>query len=220
MLAFKAGDIQMIYLIVGNLDLTRQINEGEVKGLLVPGVEAQSAHSRRAVVRRSRPVARPDSRSRPGSACSPPRARRRRSSTSSTRSSSAIVKTPDFAKQYPDARRASTPVGNSSEDFAKFLVEDKVKGKHAGRHLRRQAGAVTRPSNRVQHHGAELRTDHGLSAGRHRRELRRSATASSMRSASGSAWTRSIPASSSSSTSAPASRPFPPWRWCSAGRAA
>ena len=37
MLAFKAGDIQMIYLIVGNLDLTRQINEGEVKGLLVPG---------------------------------------------------------------------------------------------------------------------------------------------------------------------------------------
>ena len=37
MLAFKGGDVQMMYLIVGNLDLTRQINEGEVKGLLVPG---------------------------------------------------------------------------------------------------------------------------------------------------------------------------------------
>src|SRR5262249_54757508 len=37
MLAFAAGDIQLMYLIVGNLDLTRQINAGEVKGLLVPG---------------------------------------------------------------------------------------------------------------------------------------------------------------------------------------
>jgi len=37
MMAFAANDIQLIYLIVGNLDLARQINEGEVKGLLVPG---------------------------------------------------------------------------------------------------------------------------------------------------------------------------------------
>jgi tripartite-type tricarboxylate transporter receptor subunit TctC len=37
MLAFKSGDIQLLYLIVGNPDIARQINEGEVKGLLVPG---------------------------------------------------------------------------------------------------------------------------------------------------------------------------------------
>jgi tripartite-type tricarboxylate transporter receptor subunit TctC len=37
MLAFKSGDIQLIYLIIGNPDIARQINEGEVKGLLVPG---------------------------------------------------------------------------------------------------------------------------------------------------------------------------------------
>ena len=35
MLAFKSGDIQLIYLIIGNPDIARQINEGEVKGLLV-----------------------------------------------------------------------------------------------------------------------------------------------------------------------------------------
>ena len=60
MLAFKAGDIQLIYLIVGNPDIARQINEGEVKGLLVPGGEAQSACAERAVLRRSRLVAGPD----------------------------------------------------------------------------------------------------------------------------------------------------------------
>jgi tripartite-type tricarboxylate transporter receptor subunit TctC len=38
LLAFTAGDIQLLYLIVGNLDLPRQINEGEIKGLLVPGM--------------------------------------------------------------------------------------------------------------------------------------------------------------------------------------
>jgi tripartite-type tricarboxylate transporter receptor subunit TctC len=37
LLAFTAGDIQLLYLIVGNLDLPRQINDGEIKGLLVPG---------------------------------------------------------------------------------------------------------------------------------------------------------------------------------------
>jgi tripartite-type tricarboxylate transporter receptor subunit TctC len=37
MLAFTANDIQLLYLIVGNMDIVRQVNAGEVKGLLVPG---------------------------------------------------------------------------------------------------------------------------------------------------------------------------------------
>jgi len=37
MLAFTANDIQLLYLIVGNMDLVRQVNDGEVRGLLVPG---------------------------------------------------------------------------------------------------------------------------------------------------------------------------------------
>jgi len=39
MLAFTANDIQLLYLIVGNMDIVRQVNAGEVKGLLVPGGE-------------------------------------------------------------------------------------------------------------------------------------------------------------------------------------
>jgi tripartite-type tricarboxylate transporter receptor subunit TctC len=39
MLAFTANDIQLLYLIVGNMDLVRQVNEGEIKGLLVPGAQ-------------------------------------------------------------------------------------------------------------------------------------------------------------------------------------
>ena len=37
MTSFKANDVQMIALLVGNPDLARQIRDGEVKGLLLPG---------------------------------------------------------------------------------------------------------------------------------------------------------------------------------------
>ncbi len=39
MLAFTANDIQLLYLIVGNMDIVRQVNDGEVRGLLVPGAQ-------------------------------------------------------------------------------------------------------------------------------------------------------------------------------------
>jgi tripartite-type tricarboxylate transporter receptor subunit TctC len=35
--SFKANDVQMIALLVGNPDLARQVRDGEVKGLLLPG---------------------------------------------------------------------------------------------------------------------------------------------------------------------------------------
>ena len=37
MTAFKSNEIQMIALLVGNPDLARQVREGEVKGILLPG---------------------------------------------------------------------------------------------------------------------------------------------------------------------------------------
>ena len=37
MTSFKANDVQMIALLVGNPDLARQVRDGEVKGLLLPG---------------------------------------------------------------------------------------------------------------------------------------------------------------------------------------
>ncbi len=42
MTSFKANDVQMIALLVGNPDLARQIREGEVKGLLLPGSKRSS----------------------------------------------------------------------------------------------------------------------------------------------------------------------------------
>ena len=38
------------------------------------------------------------------------------------------MRTPDFAKQYL-VSKGFEPVGNSSEDFVKFIVEDQKKGK-------------------------------------------------------------------------------------------
>jgi len=40
----------------------------------------------------------------------------------------AIVKTPDFARQYLISK-GFTPVGDGSDAFAKFIVEDQAKGK-------------------------------------------------------------------------------------------
>jgi tripartite-type tricarboxylate transporter receptor subunit TctC len=37
MTSFKSNDVQMIALLVGNPDLARQVRDGEVKGLLLPG---------------------------------------------------------------------------------------------------------------------------------------------------------------------------------------
>ena len=42
MTSFKANDVQMIALLVGNPDLARQMREGEVKGLLLPGSKRSS----------------------------------------------------------------------------------------------------------------------------------------------------------------------------------
>jgi tripartite-type tricarboxylate transporter receptor subunit TctC len=127
MLAFKAGDVQMMYLIVGNLDLTRQIKEGEVKGLLVPGSKRNPlipdvpsfaeaglpAHDSTYVTWFGMFAPKGT----PGAIVSKLNAEL-----------TAIVKTPAFAEQYL-LSKGFTPVGNSSEDFARFLVEDKVTAK-------------------------------------------------------------------------------------------
>ncbi len=127
MLAFTAGDIQLLYLIVGNLDLTRQINAGEVKGLLVPGGK------RNALI--------PDVPSFGKSGLSPdqsafqtwfgmfaPKGTPAPIVNKLNADLSAIVNTPEFAKQYLTSK-GFDPVGNPSDVFAKFIVEDMPKGK-------------------------------------------------------------------------------------------
>jgi tripartite-type tricarboxylate transporter receptor subunit TctC len=127
MLAFKSGDIQLIYLIVGNPDIARQINDGEVTGLLVPGSQRN-------------PLV-PNVPSFGESGLSPdqtafetwfgmfaPKGTPADIVKKLNAEFAAIVKTPDFAKEYLISK-GFTPVGNSSEELAKFIVEDQKKGK-------------------------------------------------------------------------------------------
>src|SRR5712672_2164733 len=127
MLAFKSGDIQLLYLIIGNPDIARQINEGEVKGLLVPGGKRS-------------PLI-PDVPSFGESGLSPdqsafetwfgmfaPKGTPADIVKKLNAELSAIVRTPDFAEQYLISK-GFEPVGDTSEAFAKFIVEDLKKGK-------------------------------------------------------------------------------------------
>jgi tripartite-type tricarboxylate transporter receptor subunit TctC len=127
MVAFKSGDIQLLYLIVGNPDIARQINEGEVKGLLVPGSKRN-------------PLI-PNVPSFGEAGLSPdqtafetwfgmfaPKGTPADIVRKLNVEFSAIVQMPDFAKQYLISK-GFTPVGNSGEELAKFIVEDQKKGK-------------------------------------------------------------------------------------------
>ena len=60
MTSFKANDIQLIALLVGNPDLARQIRDGEVKGLLLPGSKRSELVPAVPTFAEVRPARRPD----------------------------------------------------------------------------------------------------------------------------------------------------------------
>ena len=127
MLAFKSGDIQLIYLIIGNPDIARQVNEGEVKGLLVPG-------SKRNPLVPGVPSFGESGLSPDQSAFETwfgmfaPKGTPADIVKKLNAEFSAIVKSPEFANQYLISR-GFEPVGDASEAFVKFIVEDQKKGK-------------------------------------------------------------------------------------------
>src|SRR5215470_19202337 len=127
MLAFKSGDIQLLYLIVGNPDIARQINEGEVNGLLVPG-------SRRNPLVPDVPSFAEAGLSSDQSAFETwfgmfaPKGTPGAIVQKLNAEFAAIVTTPVFAEQYLISK-AFEPVGDPSDAFAKFIVEDQKKGK-------------------------------------------------------------------------------------------
>jgi tripartite-type tricarboxylate transporter receptor subunit TctC len=127
MLAFKAGDIQLIYLIVGNPDIARQINEGEVKGLLVPGAQRNPLVP--GVPSFAEAGLSPDqSAFETWFGMFAPKGTPAEIVKKLNAEFSAIVKTPDFANAYLISK-GFAPVGDSGEAFAKFIVEDQKKGK-------------------------------------------------------------------------------------------
>ncbi|MCC6778084.1 MAG: tripartite tricarboxylate transporter substrate binding protein [Hyphomicrobiales bacterium] len=127
MLAFKSGDIQMIYLIVGNPDIARQINEGEVKGLLVPGSKRNPLIP--GVPSFAETGLSPDETAfETWFGMFAPKGTPAAIVQKLNAELSAIVRTPEFANQYLLSKGFS-PVGNASHELARFIVEDQKKGR-------------------------------------------------------------------------------------------
>jgi tripartite-type tricarboxylate transporter receptor subunit TctC len=127
MLAFKAGNIQLLYLIVGNPDIPRQVNDREVKGLLVPG-------SKRSPLVPNVPTFAEAGLPSDQTAFQTwfgmfaPKGTPAPIVKKLNAEFSAIVNAPDFARQYLTSK-GFEPVGDSNEAFARFIVEDQKKGK-------------------------------------------------------------------------------------------
>jgi tripartite-type tricarboxylate transporter receptor subunit TctC len=127
MMAFAANDVQVLYLIVGNMDLVRQINEGEVRGLLiggnqrsplvpnVPSFAEVGLTSAAADYQTWFGIFAPKG--------TPPAIVKKLNAELA-----AVLKTKAFADQNltPRGFRA---VGNTPDEFRKFIVEDQKRGK-------------------------------------------------------------------------------------------
>jgi tripartite-type tricarboxylate transporter receptor subunit TctC len=127
LLAFTAGDIQLLYLIVGNLDLPRQINEGEIKGLLVPG------KTRNPIIPNVPTFAESGLPSdqigyETWFGMFAPKGTPQPIIKKLNADFTAIVKTPEFAQQYLTTK-GFEPEGDSADHFAQFIQDDLRKAK-------------------------------------------------------------------------------------------
>jgi tripartite-type tricarboxylate transporter receptor subunit TctC len=123
MLAFKSGDVHMIALLVGNPDIARQVRDGEIKGLLIPG-------SKRSPLVPDVPTFAEAGLSADETAYVPwfgffaPKGTSKEMVQKLNAELVAIIRSPEFRDRFL-VPRGFTPVGNTPEDFAKFLVTDR-----------------------------------------------------------------------------------------------
>jgi tripartite-type tricarboxylate transporter receptor subunit TctC len=123
LLAFKSGDVHMIALLVGNPDIARQVRDGEVKGLLVPG-------SKRSPLVPDVPSFAEAGLSADETAYVPwfgffaPKGTPKEMVQKLNAELVAIIGSPEFRDRFL-VQRGFTPVANTPEDFAKFLVADR-----------------------------------------------------------------------------------------------
>src|SRR5215469_5914267 len=127
MLAFTANDIQLLYLIVGNMDIVRQVNAGEVKGLLVPG------GARSALIPAVPSFAEVGLTSEAADyqtwfGMFAPKGTPKEIVDKLNAAFAAILHNQEFADKNL-ALRGFHPVGDSPADFAKFIVADAKRGK-------------------------------------------------------------------------------------------
>ncbi len=123
MTSFKSGDIQLIALLVGNPDLARQIRDGEVKGLLLPGSTRSALVP--AVPSFAESGLRGDSTAfTPWFGLFAPKGTPKDLVERLNTEINAIMAGPEFRERFLISK-GFTPAGARPDAFAKFLVEDR-----------------------------------------------------------------------------------------------
>lgn len=121
--AFKANDVQMIALLVGNPDLARQIQVGEVKGLLLPG-------SKRSTLVPNVPTFAESGLNASETAYTPwfgffaPKGTPKPAIEKLNAEINAVMASADFRERFITSK-GFTAAGTSPDAFAKFLAEDR-----------------------------------------------------------------------------------------------
>ncbi len=123
MKSFKAGDVQLIALLVGNPDLARQIREGEVKGLLLPGSKRSNLVPAVPTFAESGLLG-DDTFFSPWFGFFAPKGTPKEFVEMMSSEVSTIMADAEFREKYLTAN-SLTPVGSKPEAFAEFLVSDR-----------------------------------------------------------------------------------------------
>jgi tripartite-type tricarboxylate transporter receptor subunit TctC len=123
MTSFKANDVQLIALLVGNPDLARQIRDGEVKGLLLPG-------STRSKLVPAVPTFAESGLLGDETAFTPwfgffaPKSTPKEIVAMISSEINTIMADPEFREKFLISK-GFTPAGTKPEEFAKFLISDR-----------------------------------------------------------------------------------------------
>lgn len=123
MTSFKGNDVQLIALLVGNPDLARQVRDGEVKGILLPG-------SKRSALVPAVPTFAESGLRGDDTAFTPwfglfaPKGTSVEHVATLNAEFNAIMAQPEFQQRFLTAN-AFSPAGTKPDVFAKFLVGDR-----------------------------------------------------------------------------------------------
>jgi tripartite-type tricarboxylate transporter receptor subunit TctC len=123
MTSFKANDVQMIALLVGNPDLARQIREGEVTGLLLPGSVRSNLVPDVPTFAESG-LSGDETKFTPWFGFFAPKGTPKEYVDMMSEEINAIMAIPDFRERFLTSKGLEQ-AGSKPEEFAKFLVSDR-----------------------------------------------------------------------------------------------
>ena len=123
MTSFKANDVQLIALLVGNPDLARQIRDGEVKGLLLPGSTRSSLVPAVPTFAESGLLG-DETAFTPWFGFFAPKGTPKEIVAMISNEVNTIMADPEFREKFL-ITKGFTPAGTKPEEFAKFLISDR-----------------------------------------------------------------------------------------------